>query len=139
MAMAMTAAIVFLGHACKKVKKFPLCKDLYIQVTYILSMIREEFLKKYTSAPLGTGRQRFIKIFTENRELLFDKEELMDKSGLKKDTLNRYLKWLKKEGIIDSINHSLFNNATMTGRKYYFYGNKEFIAKIKENPKEWEI
>jgi predicted transcriptional regulator len=97
-------------------------------------MEREEFLKKHTP-----GKQKLIRIFIENEQSLFDKEELMDKSGLKENTLSQYLKYLRKEGIIDSISHSLFNDANKIGKKYYFYGDKKFIAEIKENPKEWKI
>ena len=97
-------------------------------------MEREEFLKKCTP-----GRQRLIRLFIENNQYPFDKEELMSKSGLKEGTLNQYLHYLKKEGVIDSISQSLFSNAKKKGKKYYLYGNRKFIAKIKENPKKWEI
>ena len=81
----------------------------------------EEFLEKHTPK-----KQRLVEIFIKNKYFPLDKKELMDRTGLKENTLNQYLKELRKEGVIDSI-------------KFCLYGSKKLIAEWKENPKKRKI
>jgi len=72
-------------------------------------------------------------------ERLFDKPLLIRKTGIEPATLDQYLKELRKRTLIDSISHASLSDAPKLGKKYYYYGEKNFITKIKANPKAYSI
>jgi len=86
-----------------------------------------------------TGKQKLTLLFLMNLHTVFDKKDLVAKTGLKEGTITQYLKELKEAGIIDCISHHLFADAPKSKKKHFYYGQRETIAKIKENPKARKV